>query len=316
MADTSGTANITVTVMDNGGTAGGGVNTFQRTFTVTVNPVNQVPTIAPLNNVVYLENSGTQTIPLNGLSAGLGDSLPGVTAQFLNVFATSSNTALIPNPSVTYSNPSSSGTLSLHTGSERQRHGDDHRRRAGQRRHRQRRPEHDDRDLHGDGHAGQPAAHDQLRSQPHRRADSAGQQTIALSGIGTGPGDAATAHGHAQRQPTVSAIKVTNGGSGYTSVPVVTISAPTGTGPVQAMATATVVGGVVTGITITNAGSGLPRGPDLTISLGQTVTITAVSNNPALVANTGTGRCGQLHPRQHHRHAHVTPRRRARPARP
>ena len=49
---------ITVTVMDNSSTAGGGVNTFQRTFTVTVNPINQPPTINPLNNVVIPENSG------------------------------------------------------------------------------------------------------------------------------------------------------------------------------------------------------------------------------------------------------------------
>ena len=54
---------ITVTVMDNGGTANSGVNTFQRTFTVTVNPVNQPPTIGPLNNVVIQENSGAAVRP-------------------------------------------------------------------------------------------------------------------------------------------------------------------------------------------------------------------------------------------------------------
>ncbi len=41
----NGTAVITVTVTDNGGTANGGVNTFQRTFTVTVSAVNDAPTI-------------------------------------------------------------------------------------------------------------------------------------------------------------------------------------------------------------------------------------------------------------------------------
>ena len=41
----SGTATITVTVMDNGGTANGGINTFSQTFTVTVTPVNQQPTL-------------------------------------------------------------------------------------------------------------------------------------------------------------------------------------------------------------------------------------------------------------------------------
>ncbi|HEY0897470.1 MAG TPA: MBG domain-containing protein, partial [Sphingobacteriaceae bacterium] len=35
----SGTANVTVTVTDNGGTANGGVDTFSRTFVITVNPL-------------------------------------------------------------------------------------------------------------------------------------------------------------------------------------------------------------------------------------------------------------------------------------
>ena len=41
----SGTAVITVTVMDNGGTANGGVNSVSQSFTVTVTPVNQAPTL-------------------------------------------------------------------------------------------------------------------------------------------------------------------------------------------------------------------------------------------------------------------------------
>ncbi len=41
--DASGTAVITVTVTDNGGTANGGVDTVSKTFTVTVNPVNDAP---------------------------------------------------------------------------------------------------------------------------------------------------------------------------------------------------------------------------------------------------------------------------------
>jgi gliding motility-associated-like protein len=36
---TSGTATITVTIKDNGGTANGGVDTYQRSFTITVNPL-------------------------------------------------------------------------------------------------------------------------------------------------------------------------------------------------------------------------------------------------------------------------------------
>ena len=46
----SGTATITVTVLDNGGTANSGINTTSQIFTVTVNPVNQPPTINPITN--------------------------------------------------------------------------------------------------------------------------------------------------------------------------------------------------------------------------------------------------------------------------
>lgn len=54
----------------------------------------------------------------------------------------------------------------------------------------------------------------------------------------------------------VASINVTNGGSGYTTAPTVTIAAPAG-GGVTATATATVNGsGVITGYTVTNQGSG------------------------------------------------------------
>ena len=49
-------------------------------------------------------------------------------------------------------------------------------------------------------------------------------------------------------------VKITNGGSGYSSAPTVAIAAPAS--GVQATATATLTGGVVTGVTITVSGSG------------------------------------------------------------
>ena len=59
----------------------------------------------------------------------------------------------------------------------------------------------------------------------------------------------------------LESIAVTNGGSSYSSVPAVTIEAPTGAGGVQATATAIVEGQVITGVTITNPGAGYETAP-------------------------------------------------------
>lgn len=61
----------------------------------------------------------------------------------------------------------------------------------------------------------------------------------------------------------VAFIRVTNGGSGYTSPPTVSFS---GTG--GATATAVVTGGAVTGVTVTNAGTGYQSAPTVSFSGG------------------------------------------------
>lgn len=63
----------------------------------------------------------------------------------------------------------------------------------------------------------------------------------------------------------VDGVTITNGGTGYTSAPTVTLTGGGGTG---ATATATVSGGVVTAITITNAGSGYTSAPTVAFSGG------------------------------------------------
>ena len=65
VAFASGSATVTVTVND-GQSANG---SFSRSFTVTVNPVNQPPTLSALNNLVLNENAGLQTVALAGLSS-------------------------------------------------------------------------------------------------------------------------------------------------------------------------------------------------------------------------------------------------------
>lgn len=80
----------------------------------------------------------------------------------------------------------------------------------------------------------------------------------------TGSGAAATA---TVASGAVSAINVTDGGTGYASAPTVVITGD-GTG---ATATATVVDGVITAITVGNGGTGYTTAPDITFTGGGAV---------------------------------------------
>ena len=103
----SGSAVITVTVTENGGTVTGGTTTVSQSFTVTVTPVNQPPTLNPiLNPAAIAENAGTQMVNLSGIGVG-----PGNTGQTLNVSATSNNTALISTVGVNYAPNNPTGQL-------------------------------------------------------------------------------------------------------------------------------------------------------------------------------------------------------------
>ena len=104
VANGNGTATITVTVNDGGASN----NIVTQTFTVTVNPVNQPPTLNALGNLVINENAGLQTVNLSGISSGATNEI-----QTLTVTAVSSNLALIPNPTVNYTSPNTTGTLTF-----------------------------------------------------------------------------------------------------------------------------------------------------------------------------------------------------------
>ena len=67
---------------------------------------------------------------------------------------------------------------------------------------------------------------------------------------------------------SVGSIAIVSGGSGYTSVPTVTISAPNNANGVQALANATISGNAVTAITISEAGTGYTVAPTVTLSGG------------------------------------------------
>ncbi|MCX6854604.1 MAG: cadherin domain-containing protein, partial [Verrucomicrobia bacterium] len=69
---------------------------------------NKAPTLAAIANPAELAmNAPQQTVNLSGIGAGAGES------QALTVIATSSNTALIPHPTVSYSSAATTGTLTF-----------------------------------------------------------------------------------------------------------------------------------------------------------------------------------------------------------
>ena len=69
--------------------------------------VNDAPTINTPSNVTINENAGQQTVNLTGITAGGGET------QTLKVTASSNNTSLIATPTITYTSPNSSGTLTF-----------------------------------------------------------------------------------------------------------------------------------------------------------------------------------------------------------
>lgn len=75
----------------------------------------------------------------------------------------------------------------------------------------------------------------------------------------------------------VGSVGITNRGSGYTTAPAVTISAPNQTNGVQATATATITANAVSSISITNGGSGYTSAPTVTITGGGGSGATAIA---------------------------------------
>ena len=112
VANAFGTAIVTVTVtdggLDNNLATPGDNGTFSRQFTVTVTGVNDPPTLDAIPDPAPIaEDAGLQTVNLTGITAGTGES-----TQLLQVTASSNNTGLIPNPTVTYTSPAATGSLS------------------------------------------------------------------------------------------------------------------------------------------------------------------------------------------------------------
>lgn len=100
-----GSTTVTV-VVDDGGLSN---NIVSRSFLVTINPVNDPPTLQPIADRALMRDAPPQTVALSGISSGAANE-----NQILTVVASNSNPALITNIVVSYTSPESTGILSFH----------------------------------------------------------------------------------------------------------------------------------------------------------------------------------------------------------
>ena len=101
VAEQSGSALLTLTV-------GNGVTNASTAFTLTVNAVNDPPTLNSITNVALVVNFPNTDILFNGISTGATNE-----NQSLTVTAVSSNTALVTINRVTYSSGGTNGSVRL-----------------------------------------------------------------------------------------------------------------------------------------------------------------------------------------------------------
>jgi hypothetical protein len=76
---------------------------------VSFSTLNSAPTINTITNYTVCQDAPTTSVPLSGISKGTN----AAETQNVSVYASSSNTSLIPNPTITYTNPSTTGTLTF-----------------------------------------------------------------------------------------------------------------------------------------------------------------------------------------------------------
>ena len=88
---------------------------------------------------------------------------------------------------------------------------------------------------------------------------------------------------------TVTSVTRTAGGSGYTSAPTVTFSAPQDPSGINATGTASISGGGVTGVTISNGGTGYSGTPTVSFSAPQVSGGTTATGTVVLTGNAVTG---------------------------
>jgi gliding motility-associated-like protein len=103
LPDAFGVATITVKILDTG------FAEYSTTFTITVTPVNDAPTLNPIAYGPILEDADLQLIPLAGISNGGGED------QVLTVTASTNKPDLFEVLEVVYTSPQATGTLKVKT---------------------------------------------------------------------------------------------------------------------------------------------------------------------------------------------------------
>ena len=108
VSGTNGIATISVIAQDDGGTAGGGADTVTNTFSVLLNGINSAPTLTTLSNLTIADYDCPITVPFTGITAGTNN-----WGQTITVTAQSSDTNVISTANVSYTSPSTNGSLNL-----------------------------------------------------------------------------------------------------------------------------------------------------------------------------------------------------------
>jgi hypothetical protein len=102
VAEQAGETFITLTVSD----PDGGTN--EQAFRLTVLAINDPPTLAFIDDLSLPPNAGRQTVGISNITSGAANEI-----QNLTVTAVSSEPAIIPHPTVTYTSPAQSGSLAF-----------------------------------------------------------------------------------------------------------------------------------------------------------------------------------------------------------
>lgn len=104
----SGSVTINILAFDDGSSTDPNKNSFTTSFQIDVVAVNNAPTLAAITVSPIQEDAPELSIPLTGISAGLGED-----TQTITVTATHNKPDILESPIIEYTSPNATGTLKL-----------------------------------------------------------------------------------------------------------------------------------------------------------------------------------------------------------